>query len=349
VREASLENYFIRKVKAAGGARCANWAGMGMGKTTAMLTLLHTLQLLEPGPGSGARAAARGALHVAEPRPRSGSTSPNLEVVPIVGTEAERIAALKRDASTYTINYDVLPWLIEYHLANKLKWRWSRVVADESTRLKNFRLRNGGRRAQAIGRVAHTRVRRWINLTGTPSPNGLIDLWGQTWFLDAGVRLGRTIHGVPPALVRLRPVQREVTPQALRRAQIHEQLRDICMTLDPKDYFDVSEAARAPGVRRSAGEGPALPRDGARDVRRDQRAIEVEAFTRGREVDQVPAARERRGLRRGHSGAGPRSTTSSCRRSSRSSRRRPACRCSWPTTSRATSPVSSRPSLVRDT
>ena len=43
-----------------------------------------------------------------------------------------------------------------------------------------------------LGRVAHKYVRRWINLTGSPTPNSLLDLWGQMWFIDGGARLGRT-------------------------------------------------------------------------------------------------------------------------------------------------------------
>jgi SNF2 family DNA or RNA helicase len=66
------------------------------------------------------------------------------------------------------------------------------VIADESTRLKGFRSSQGTKRAKALASVAHTEVKRWWNLTGTPAPNGLVDLWGQQWFVDAGDALGRT-------------------------------------------------------------------------------------------------------------------------------------------------------------
>lgn len=217
--------------------RCAVWLGMGGGKTSGALSFLHEVELVEPG-----RSLVLAPLRVAR------DTWPNeaakwehlrqMSVVPIIGTEAERIAALKLDVGTHTINYENLPWLIEYLKVNKLTWRWSRVVADESTRLKNFRLRNGTERAKAIASVAHTRVRRWINLTGTPSSNGLIDLWGQTWFLDAGVRLGRTLEAFQtrwfrwerkPSAVKSNHEIKQV-PLDTAQEQIQKVLSDICIT-----------------------------------------------------------------------------------------------------------------------
>jgi len=65
-------------------------------------------------------------------------------------------------------------------------------VADEVTKLKGFRTRQGGKRAKAIAEVAHKKVDRWIGLTGTPAPNGLKDLWGPMWFVDGGQRLGKS-------------------------------------------------------------------------------------------------------------------------------------------------------------
>jgi SNF2 family DNA or RNA helicase len=101
-------------------------------------------------------------------------------------------SALRQPGDIFTVNYENLPWLVE-RLGED--WPFKTVIADESTRLKNFRMKQGGKRAQALGKIAHKKVRRWINLTGTPSPNGLKDLWGQTWFLDEGQRLGRTWEG----------------------------------------------------------------------------------------------------------------------------------------------------------
>jgi uncharacterized protein YodC (DUF2158 family) len=97
-----------------GNYRCAWWAGMGSGKTSAAETVLHNLELLEPG-----RSLVMAPLRVARDtwpnEARSGSTSEGMSVCRSSAHEAERIAALKLDVDHATpINYDVLPWLIEY-------------------------------------------------------------------------------------------------------------------------------------------------------------------------------------------------------------------------------------------
>lgn len=218
--------------------RCGLFAPMGSGKTSGVLLALSALEMVEPG-----------RTMVLAPRRVARNTWPeesvkweqlrHLSVVPITGTPAERIKLLQRDASVHTINYDVLPWLIEYLKESKRKWRWSRVIADESTRLKNFRLKGGGgARARAIGSIAHTHVRRWINLTGTPSPNGLINLWGQTWFLDEGARLGRTLRAFEDRWFnwerRPNPVgsnhEIKQTPKEYAQQQINAAIGDICLT-----------------------------------------------------------------------------------------------------------------------
>lgn len=85
-------------------------------------------------------------------------------------------AALKRPANVFTINYDNVPWLVEHYGQN---WPFRKIVSDESTRLKGFRLQQGGKRAQQLARVAHVLADYFFELTGTPSPNGLKDLWGR--------------------------------------------------------------------------------------------------------------------------------------------------------------------------
>lgn len=258
--------------------RCGLWAGMGSGKTSAAETLLHELELVEPG-----RSLVLAPLRVARDTwPNEAAMWEHLRrfsVVPIVGSEAERRAALKLDVSCHTINYDVLPWLIEYHLENKLTWRWSRVVGDESTRLKNFRLRNGGQRAQAIAKVAHKNVRRWINLTGTPAPNGLIDQWGQTWFLDQGKRLGRTIEDFRKRWFQFDQYARQYDPLQYAQEQIHAALSDICLT--PTLPFNVEE----PVVRPVYVELPAR-------ARRQYDEMEKKMFAEisGHEIEALTAA-----------------------------------------------------------
>jgi len=224
---------------AADRPRCALWAGMGMGKTSTALTLLDALDEVEPGP-----ALVLAPLRVARSTwPREADKWQHLagmRVEAIVGSEKERTAALARDANVFTMNYDNLPWLVERLNG---KWPFVKIIADEATRLKGFRLRQGGSRARALGRVAH-RTKHFVELSGTPAPNGLRDLWGQVWFLDAGARLGRTHSAFTQRFFQTGHNGFDLRPLPFAQEQIQDRLRDICITLDPADYFDIDEPIR---------------------------------------------------------------------------------------------------------
>lgn len=224
-------------------ARCGVWAGMGLGKTVSTLTALTHLELVEPVYPTLVIAPLRVAAstwpdEVAKWRHLSG-----IRVSPIVGTAAARRAALKRKAEVYTINYENIPWLLE-ELGGR--WPFRRVVCDESTKLKGFRLRQGSKRARALARVAHTAVDSFVELTGTPSPNGLVDLWGQAWFLDKGERLGKSFDAFKSRWFQSVQVGADrhavrLDPLPFAQEQIEDRLRDLCLSLDARDYFDLDE------------------------------------------------------------------------------------------------------------
>jgi SNF2 family DNA or RNA helicase len=215
--------------------RCAVWAGMGMGKTTATLNALEALRLVDDAP-----------ILVLAPKRVVLSTWPDevgkwdhlkgLAVTPITGNEAARRAALGQGAPIHATNYENLAWLVNYWGG---RWPYRTVVADEATKLKGFRLRQGARRAQALGQVSHSKIERFIELTGTPAPNGLADLWGQAWFLDAGQRLGRTFSVFSQRWFRAAPNGFGLVPLPFAQAEIQDKLRDLCLTVDARDYFDL--------------------------------------------------------------------------------------------------------------
>jgi len=221
--------------------RCALWAGMGMGKTVATLTALDILFLAgEPTPALVV-APLRVAGRVWPREAAKWEHLTNIEVRPILGTEIERKAALRdSNANVFTINYENLPWLLD--TVGLERWPFATVIADESTKLKGFRLKQGTQRARALGRIAHTKVKRFVELTGTPAPNGLIDLWGQVWFLDAGQRLGRIFDAYKERWFQAVPGSEGYTqlkPLAHAQAEIESRLRDLCLTLDPRDHFNL--------------------------------------------------------------------------------------------------------------
>ncbi len=156
----------------------------------------------------------------------------------ICGTPEQRRQALRSDARVYTCNYDNLPWLVD-HLRDS--WPFGTVIADESVKIKSFRLNKGGKRAAALGKVAFEKVNRWINLTGYPAPNGLKDLWGQMWFIDAGQRLGRTYGSFMERWFKKDWDGYGVSPFPHSQKEIEDRIRDVTITLDPKDWFDLAE------------------------------------------------------------------------------------------------------------
>jgi SNF2 family DNA or RNA helicase len=216
--------------------RCAIWASMGAGKSASTLTALEDLYLIEGVYPALVIAPLRVATSVWSDEASKWAHLQHLRVSPIVGSAQERCQALRKHAEIYTINYENLPWLVE-HLGED--WPFPTVIADESTKLKGFRLRQGTQRASALGSVAHTQVGRFIELTGTPAPNGLADLWGQSWFLDQGSRLGRTHTAFTDRWFRPSHDGYGLEPLPHAQPEIQGKLRDICITISASDYMDL--------------------------------------------------------------------------------------------------------------
>ena len=232
--------------------RCSLWAGMGMGKTSITETWLdihHNVM------GESDPTLVLGPLRVA----RKGWTTEaakwehlrDLEVINGTGDQEQRQLALdkvmKGNAQVMTMNYDNILWLID---ACGPRWPFRTVIPDEATKLKGFRLHQGTKRSQALASVAHSKVKYWKGLTGAPAPNGLKDLWGQQWFVDEGVRLGRTFDAFEQRWFGYRRVKDAVNPHKEHiqtiifphsQDEIMAKLSDVCLTLDPKDWFDVDE------------------------------------------------------------------------------------------------------------
>jgi hypothetical protein len=230
--------------------RCALFAKPGMGKSVMGLTFLDILHNVwgEDRP-TLVLAPKRVARDTWATEAGKWSHLSGLQVVPIVGDRDARLRALRRDAPVFTTNYENLIWLRDHFEEIGAGWPFATVVADEATKLKGFRIKQGGVRAQALGGVAHKHVERWINLTGTPASNGLKDLWGQTWFLDAGQRLGRTYDAFESRWFGYRRARDAVSgrvdiqPVIFPHSQdeIQAKIADICLTLDPKDWFDLAD------------------------------------------------------------------------------------------------------------
>ncbi len=231
--------------------RCALWAAPGMGKSSTTLAYLDGLYMA----GESAPTLILGPKRVARStwsnEARKWDDFKHLGISPIIGTEKERLAALRRDVPIYTVNYESMVWLIDHYGD---RWPFKTVIADESTRLKGHRISfrtsskgkeflagQGTKRAGALAKIAHTHVDRFVELTGTPAPNGLIDLWGQVWMLDRGKRLGRTFDAFKQRWFHASYDGYGSLPNDSAEAQIHDAVKDICLTIAPEDWLTLDE------------------------------------------------------------------------------------------------------------
>lgn len=240
--------------------RCNLFASPGMGKTSAILDIFESRRLM----GEAKRLLVLAPKRVAQttwPRevPKWHESFGHLSVATALGTESERLAALRQRADITTINYDNIPWLIEKYGEH---WPFDMVASDESTRLKGLRVSlqrkrrsdgtlgpeylvgQGSTRSKALASVAHKYVRYWLNATGSPAPNGLQDLWGQQWFVDKGRRLGSSFSAFAERWFRAVPGgdgYSQIEPLRYAKAEIEALMRDCSITVDAKDWFPLEK------------------------------------------------------------------------------------------------------------
>lgn len=218
--------------------RCAVFAGMGLGKTASVLTALDRISTLEDVYPALVVAPLRVAQSVWPDEARKWEEFAHLRVQPILGGATERsIKLLVCGVNLYTINYENLPWLVKFCNENG-GWPFKTIIADESTKLKGLRLRQGTARARALASVAF-QSKRFIALSGTPAPNGLQDLWGQLWFIDKGARLGRSYQAFIDRWFAPTYDGWGVAPMPWAQEQIQAAISDVCMSLNAADHFDL--------------------------------------------------------------------------------------------------------------
>lgn len=155
----------------------------------------------------------------------------------VLGTQAKRIKALNAPASVYIINRENIPWLVDYY---KNSWPFDMVVLDEASSFKNPQ----AKRFKAL-KCVRARISRIVELTGTPSPNGLIDLWAQIFLLDGGQRLGKGIGVFRERWFKPDKRNREqiftYKPKDGAEVEIKNVLSDICISMKSEDYIQLPE------------------------------------------------------------------------------------------------------------
>ncbi len=161
----------------------------------------------------------------------------HLRVAKVLGSEKKRIQALNTNADIYVINRENTKWLVDYY---KKDWPFDMLVLDELSSFKSHR----AKRFKALRKVRPL-CKRVVGLTGTPAPNGLIDLWAQVYLLDSGQRLGKTISGYRDRYFlpdkRNQHVIFSYKPKEGAEEAIYKKLSDICISMKNRDYLTLPE------------------------------------------------------------------------------------------------------------
>ena len=161
-----------------------------------------------------------------------------LRVSPVLGSQAKRIRALNTPADLYVINRENVCWLVDYY---RNAWPFDMVVIDESSSFKS----HSAKRFKALAGIS-SRISRMVELTGTPSPNGLADLWSQVYLLDGGERLGKRYSQFRERYFQ--PDKRgadgmvysyEAKPGT--EESILAKISDICISMKAEDYLELPD------------------------------------------------------------------------------------------------------------
>ena len=160
-----------------------------------------------------------------------------MRIVPVLGTLQQRLRALATPADAYIINRENVMWLVEHF---KNEWPFDMVILDESSSFKN----PSSKRFKSL-KLVRSRIRRIVELTGTPSSNGLEDLWAQVYLLDGGARLGKTMgayrdrYFIPGK--RNRTTIFSYTPKDGSFEMIKNAISDICISMKAEDYITLPD------------------------------------------------------------------------------------------------------------
>ncbi len=214
----------------------AGFLDMGLGKSVSTLTaiaeLLHNCFEVE-------RVLVIAPLRVAkytwQDEIEKWDHTSYLKLSKILGTEKQRIAALKTNADIWVINRENVTWLVKYFGS---RWPFDMVVIDESSSFKSHK----AQRFKALRKVRPL-IKRIVELTGTPAPNNLLDLWPQIYLLDRGERLGRTITAYRDRYFepdkRNGHIVYSWRPKPGAEEAIYAKIADICVSMKAKDWLQL--------------------------------------------------------------------------------------------------------------
>lgn len=210
----------------------ALWMEMGLGKTVVTLTAIDQLiyDRLEI-----SRVLIVAPKKVAEATWQDEAAKwkhlQHLRISTVLGTEKQRKAALEAPADIYIINRENVAWLV--HTLGR-KWDFDMVVLDEASSFKN----HAAQRFKAL-KAVRPRIHKIVELTGTPRPNSLLDLWAQIYLLDQGERLGRYITHYRREFFW--PTEFSYEPKDGAEEAVQQRIRDIVLSFKAADHLTLPE------------------------------------------------------------------------------------------------------------
>lgn len=157
----------------------------------------------------------------------------HLRVNVATGSEKARISALSSTADVYVINRENIKWLVDYYGKH---WPFDCVVIDESSSFKS----NSSQRFKALKKILPF-TEYMVLLTGTPSPNGLLDLWAQCYLIDQGATLGRTMTAYKQRFFESDYMGYKFTPREGSDKKIHALIESFSLSMSAEDYLQMPD------------------------------------------------------------------------------------------------------------
>jgi len=213
--------------------RCALLLDMGMGKSVSTLTAIKDLKDSFAVNKVLVIAPLRVARSVWAQEAQKWRHLDDLKVSVCLGAQRNRQAALARDADIYVINRENVTWLVDLY---KAKWPFDAVIIDESSSFKS----PSSKRFRSIKKILPY-TNYMVLLTGTPSPNSLMDLWSQMYLVDFGERLGRTVTGYRQRFFDQDFMGYRYTARPGSAEKIHALISDKAISMNAEDYLELPD------------------------------------------------------------------------------------------------------------
>tara|TARA_B100001093_G_scaffold364741_1_gene349526 strand:- start:1840 stop:3180 length:1341 start_codon:yes stop_codon:yes gene_type:complete len=216
----------------------ALWVDMGLGKTVSTLTALVDLLVTKDIKKVLIIAPLRVAQHTWPTEIQNWDHLQTLRYSLIAGFGvSKREQAMHSSAPIHIINRENVPWLVE---SLGQEWHYDSVIIDESSSFKN----HSSKRWKALRQVVKSgKIKRMVQLTGTPTPNSLMELWPQIYLLDKGERLGHTrarfLGAYCQQVGHPQWSQYQVRPDKVEA--LHEKVADLVLRMDSDDYLELPE------------------------------------------------------------------------------------------------------------